>query len=186
MVEVDHPGVATDCDPAAGVRPGRGRGHLALAGDGGHARASWLGALRTFLALTIAGNLVWETLQLPLYTIWRNGSVRDKTFAVIHCTLGDILIALAALVLALVLAGDERWPANRFWRVAALSMMFGVAYTIFSEWLNVVVRAAWAYSDWMPIVPLFGLRVGLSPLTQWVVVPSVSFAITSWRLESHS
>jgi hypothetical protein len=40
------------------------------------------------------------------------------------------------------------------------------------EWLNIVVRASWAYSDRMPVVPVIG--TGLSPLLQWVVVPTVA------------
>ena len=58
-----------------------------------------------------------------------------------------------------------------------LTIAFGLAYTVFSEWLNVVVRAAWAYADWMPIIPIAGLRIGLSPLLQWIVVPGAAFAI---------
>jgi hypothetical protein len=40
-----------------------------------------------------------------------------------------------------------------------------------------VVRAAWTYSDWMPIVSIAGLQVGLSPLLQWIVVPGAAFGI---------
>ena len=57
-------------------------------------------------------------------------------------------------------------------------MIFGLAYMLFSEWLNVVVRASWAYSERMPAITLFGLTIGLSPLLQWVVVPVTAFTIT--------
>jgi hypothetical protein len=144
----------------------------------GGTSASWLQGLRTFLAAVVAGNLVWEALQLPLYTIWRTGTLREQAFAVVHCTVGDLLIALSTLMLALIIAGDERWPATRFWEVAGLAVVSGVAYAVFSEWLNVVVRATWSYSDWMPIVPLFDLRIGLSPLVQWIFVPSAAFVVT--------
>jgi hypothetical protein len=92
--------------------------------------------------------------------------------------MGDILIAMSALTLALITAGDEGWPAVRFPQVAAATLVFGVSYTVFSEWLNVVVRASWAYSDWMPVIPIAGLSIGLSPLLQWIVVPAAAFAIT--------
>jgi hypothetical protein len=29
----------------------------------------------------------------------------------------------------------------------------------------------------MPVVALFGFRLGLSPLPQWIVVPAVAFSI---------
>jgi hypothetical protein len=137
----------------------------------------WLHGLRVYLGLMAVGNLIWEVLQLPLYTIWQTGTLREQAFAVAHCTLGDLLIALSALALALILAGSERWPRERFRPVAILTILFGIAYTVFSEWLNVVVRASWAYSEWMPVLSAFGARIGLSPLLQWVVVPAAAFKI---------
>ena len=122
------------------------------------------------------GNVAWDMLHLPLYTIWRTGTARENAFAVVHCTLGDLLIALSALTLALVLVGDRAWPARSFRPVAMLAMLFGVTYTVFSEWLNIVVRAAWAYSDLMPVIRLVGFDVDHSPLLQWLVVPTVAFA----------
>jgi hypothetical protein len=66
--------------------------------------------------------------------------------------------------LALFIAGDETWPASPFWHVVCLALPFGIAYTVFSEWWNVTVHSAWAYSDRMPVVSAFGLKIGFSPL----------------------
>ena len=58
---------------------------------------------------------------------------------------------------------------------------------MFSEWLNVVVRASWAYSEWMPVIALAGQKFGLSPLLQWIVVPAAAFAFSatsSWTARS--
>lgn len=144
----------------------------------------WLRGLRSYLGMIAVGNLLWEGLQLPLYTIWRTGTVREQAFAIAHCTGGDVLIALSALTLALITVGDESWPGGRFRRVAGLALIFGLGYTAFSEWLNIVVRAAWSYSDWMPIVSIAGLNIGLSPLLQWIVVPGAAFAVTR-RVTNH-
>src|SRR3546814_2774681 len=57
---------------------------------------------------------------------------------------------------ALILAGDPRWPQARFHAVAALAILGGLAYTIFSEWLNTEIRGSWAYTDAMPQLPLVG------------------------------
>ena len=136
--------------------------------------ADWLTVLRWYLLAIAVGNLVWEFAQPPLFTIWRSGSTGEIVFAVLHCTGGDILIATASLVLALVLGGAN-WPTARlaYRRVALLTVALGIAYTVFSEWLNVVVRRSWAYTDLMPTLPLIG--TGLSPLAQWIVVPLAAF-----------
>jgi hypothetical protein len=99
----------------------------------------------------------------------------------LHCTFGDLAIAVSALAVSLLITGRQDWPQRRFWPVAVLTIVLGVAYTVYSEWLNVVVRAAWAYSDLMPRVPLFGFETGLSPLLQWIFVPLAAFATVSAR-----
>jgi hypothetical protein len=138
------------------------------------ASPNWIAALRIYLATVAGADLVWEAAHLPLYTLWRTGTTRDQLFAVIHCTLGDILIALTCLVVALILAGHRAWPIQHSTQVAILILFFGLGYTVFSEWLNVVVRKSWANSEYMPVVPLFGLRIGASPLLQWIVVPLIA------------
>jgi hypothetical protein len=133
----------------------------------------WRRALRRYMAFVAAANLVWEFAHLPLYTIWETGSTFGLVFAAVHCTGGDILIALSSLMLALLLAGDDAWPARRQRRVAVLTIAFGLAYTVFSEWLNIEVREAWAYRDLMPVIPI--IDAGLSPVMQWVVIPLAAF-----------
>lgn len=149
--------------------------------------SNWLAALRIYL-LTVAGaDLLWEAAHLPLYTLWQNGTVGENTFAVAHCTLGDVLIALASLTIALVLVGDRDWPARRFIEVAVLTLVFGFGYTVFSEWLNVVGRKSWAYSSLMPVVSVFGFSIGVSPLLQWIIVPVLAFYMArhAWTKQAH-
>jgi hypothetical protein len=59
-------------------------------------RGSWLPALRTYVAVLVPLMLVWETAQMPLYTLWQTGTVGEIAYAIVHCTLGDALIGLAA------------------------------------------------------------------------------------------
>lgn len=133
--------------------------------------AAWLAAFRRYLVFVAFANLAWETAQLPLYAIWRTGTPGELAFAVVHCTGGDILIAFSSLLLSLVLTGSDEWPRRRFGQVAALAVGFGVGYTIFSEWLNIVVRESWQYSELMFVVPV--INTGLSPLLQWIIIPAV-------------
>jgi len=136
-------------------------------------QSAWLSFLRRYIALMALGNLAWEFAHMPLYTLWETGTPREIAFAAIHCTGGDILIALAALIAALFLFGNGFWPAQTYRRVAVATIAIGLAYTLFSEWLNIEIRAAWAYRDLMPVIPV--LDTGLSPVAQWIVLPGLAF-----------
>jgi hypothetical protein len=144
-------------------------------GEQGH--ANWLAALRAYLAFSLGLNLLWEGMQLPLYTIWTTGTIGAKAFAVIHCTFGDVIIAALILVVALSVVGSDHWPQQRSCEVFVLTVAVGLAYTIYSEWLNTTVRQSWTYSPLMPLLPLIG--TGLSPLLQWLVVPSVALTLAT-------
>lgn len=138
-----------------------------------HVGYDWLRALRRYVGFVALANLVWEFAHMPLYTIWETGTVSELAFAAVHCTFGDILIALSAVMLALFLLRAGAWPAVGYRRVAALTILLGLAYTLFSEWLNIEIREAWAYRDLMPVIPL--LDAGLSPVLQWIVIPLAGF-----------
>lgn len=146
-------------------------------GAGMTERASpkWLRMLRHYLLFVTVLNLGWEILQLPLYTIWFTGSASSIAFAVLHCSAADALIAALSLTLSLLLFGREDWPHERFGTVALVAVLFGVGYSIYSEWHNTVATQTWAYSLAMP--RLFG--IGLAPLAQWLLIPG--FAL--WRVQ---
>lgn len=125
-----------------------------------------------YLLAILIGNLLWETAQIPLYTIWRDGSPGQIAFAVVHCSAGDLLIASTALLGALILLGGRQWPYRRFGAVGLVVVAASLAYTVFSEWLNTDIRGSWAYSVWMPKLPVIG--TGMAPLGQWMVIPPLA------------
>lgn len=133
---------------------------------------AWLAMMRATLVRVVPAMLAWELLQLPLYTLWTDGTTRDIAFAVLHCTAGDALIVLAALSWSLVLAGEPHWPDQGFGRVLAATLVIGLAYTVYSEWLNVEIRGTCAYAAAMPRLPVLG--TGLAPLLQWLVLPPLA------------
>lgn len=61
---------------------------------------SWLSGLKRYLLLIVIGNLIWEFVQMPLYTLWLTGTPSEIVFAAFHYTGGDILIAMSALLAA--------------------------------------------------------------------------------------
>lgn len=132
----------------------------------------WLNALRRYLIAMAVGNLIWEFAHMPLYTLWETGTPREIAFAALHCTGGDVLIAASALLAALVAFGSSQWPEANYRLVGLATVLTGLGYTVFSEWLNIEVREAWAYGDLMPVIPVIG--AGLSPIAQWIVLPIIA------------
>ena len=121
-------------------------------------------------------SLLWEVAQLPLYTIW-SAPLPQLAFAVAHCTIGDLLIGVAALLLGFLATGATTFSDCKRGRVIIAVTAVTVAYTIFSEWLNTAVRANWEYSGLMPVLQIGAVWVGLSPVAQWILVPPLAFGL---------
>lgn len=136
--------------------------------DTGAPRA-WLQVLRRYLLVIAAGNLVWEFAHMPLYTLWETGTPGQIVLYGLHCTAGDILIALSAIMIALLVLGHSSWPAYGYMHVGVATVILGLGYTVFSEWLNIEIRESWAYRDIMPVIPM--IDTGLTPVLQWIVLP---------------
>ena len=143
----------------------------------------WLTTLRRYLLFIAVGNILWEFVQLPGFTLWSQVGWNWFIFVPVLGTAGDILIAATSLVLALILIGDDDWPLQPalYWRVAALATLQGIVYTAYSEWRHAVVLHHWTYSALMPIVP--ELKVGLFPLLQWMLIPPLAFFCTLHRCQ---
>jgi hypothetical protein len=138
----------------------------------------WPGALRRYILASAVLHLAWEIVQLPLYSIWSE-PISKRAFAVVHCTLGDLMIAGLTLLTAFAMLGTSSWPRSGTRAVWLLLLILGVGYTVYSEWLNVSVRGSWSYADMMPVIPLLG--TGLTPLLQWIVVPTAALWIAVGR-----
>jgi hypothetical protein len=121
-----------------------------------------LGSTLAFLA-----NLAWETAQVRLYTLWDSTSGVGIASALLHCSLGDMLIALAMYAVAAVALRRGDWPGSRPWAGGAIVVIGATAFTAWSEWYNVYRAGNWGYAADMPLI--FG--IGVSPLLQWVILP---------------
>ncbi len=133
-------------------------------------------AIAIYSGLMLVGNLVWEFAHMPLYTLWEEGTKTQIILYGLHCTLGDGIIAFSSLIIALLITGRrESWLSSMlaFKRTVYLAMLFGVSYTIFSEYLNTEIRQSWAYTSAMPTIPVFG--TGLSPFLQWLILPGLGY-----------
>ncbi len=68
-------------------------------------RETWGATLRGYVLFMRPANLAWESLpSRPT----RSGKWNDRRhrLSVVHCTMGDLLIAPACLAVALILLGD--------------------------------------------------------------------------------
>jgi len=120
-------------------------------------------------ALAFVLNLTWEIAQVRLYTIWGEADGLSVAWALFHCSLGDVAIALAMFALAGMVLRRADWPVSRPWTGSAIAVIGAVAFTVWSEWYNVYRAGNWGYTESMPMI--FG--IGLSPLLQWLILPPV-------------
>jgi hypothetical protein len=125
-----------------------------------------------FAAWGFAFNALWEAAQSPLYAD-RGGSVRYLVWSRLHCALGDVVILLGCYWVIALLWRDRRWSATRRLAPRVLFVVLGMAYTIASELLHTRLFVSWAYASEMPRI--FG--VGLTPILQWLLIPSVLLSI---------
>lgn len=136
----------------------------------------WRFVLVRYVPILAALNLLWEVAQLPLYTLWFEAPPTYIAFAVFHCTVGDILIGTGALLSALIVTRARTLRDWRWTRIGVVSIALGLAYTTVSEWMNTAISAGWTYSEWMPVLPF--VPIGLSPLLQWLIVPTAALALS--------
>jgi len=115
--------------------------------------------------------LLWEVAQFPLYTVWQEGEWSYILYGLAHCTLGDLLILLVTYWVVALLNRSRYWYRSNILVNGFLFTLLGLAYTIYSEIMNVSIKGKWDYTELMPIIPVF--EIGGMPFMQWVLVPPV-------------
>ncbi len=65
--------------------------------------------------------------------------------------------------------------------IGTIAVAGGLLTTLVMEVLSTQVWNRWAYAPAMPIIP--GTGVGLAPVLQWLIVPSVALLLVGRRLE---
>jgi hypothetical protein len=131
--------------------------------------------LLSWAGLALVLHLLWEIGQLPFYQL--PPDLNFRLYAVLHCTLGDVLIATFTFCGTAALMRSWNWPVRAPWCGGLLMVTAGIIYTGFSEWYNVYRMANWTYASRMPLIA----GMGLTPLLQWLLVPSLMLVIVHWR-----
>ena len=123
--------------------------------------------LARWAALAFGLHLLWEIGHLRFYTLWSDPDRLKVAGYVLHCTLGDVLIATAAYGITALLFRRSDWPIEYPYLGGSLLLLLGLAYTGFSEWFNVYQLESWRYTSEMPLLA----GIGLTPLLQWLILP---------------
>ena len=123
----------------------------------------WVFAMYAFLM-----HFAWEMLQTPFFSGMSTMEHWPATLLCLKATLGDVVIALAAMNLSGLALRDRGWFLAPEIQSLSVYLCVGLACTIALE-LHALWTGRWAYSSMMPTVP--GLGVGLVPLLQWIVIP---------------
>jgi hypothetical protein len=116
-------------------------------------------------------NLVWEFGQVPLYRGLPSSGHWASIKLCARATLGDAVIAVVAFWVVAALVASRWWITAPSASQVACFVGIGLGIATALEWMAVHVQARWAYGTSMPMVPV--LRVGLAPVLQWVIVPSL-------------
>lgn len=123
------------------------------------------------VCLALPMELLWEIAQFPLYTVWHQNDWGYILYGLAHCTLGDIMILLVLYWLIALVRRDRHWIDYRSLGAGAVFTLGGLAYTVYSETVNVRLQATWGYTELMPIVP--GIGIGGMPFLQWLLIPPI-------------
>lgn len=140
----------------------------------------WLQAAGVWAGASFVLHLAWEIAHARLYTIWSDPDRWYVAWAVLHCTLGDVLISLSGFALVAWLLRAVDWPAVRPAAGAALVASATMLYTAWSEWRNVYQLKSWAYTPDMPTL----FDIGLSPLLQWLILISATVLVVRGRFSA--
>ena len=122
-------------------------------------------------------HFIWEVIQAPLYTGMADARHWDAVRTCGLASAGDVLVLVTAYAGVAVILRQSDWLALPTGRRVVAYLAIGLLLTFVLETVNVYVLQRWTYRQSMPV--LFG--IGVSPLMQWVVVPT----LTLWLARRH-
>ena len=134
---------------------------------------------KKMLAILVIGfflNFVWELVQMPLYK-GSSYSIEQIAFCALASVADAIMVLLIYFCFALVYK-NPLWFQNLTAPRIFILMLVGVAGAIVAE-IRHLSAGNWAYDKSMPILP--GVDVGLSPVLQFMLLPSFIYYLSYKR-----
>lgn len=129
-------------------------------------------AVAIFFAVAFFLHFVWEMWQIPFYRNMMQATHGEVVWLCTRAALGDAVMASIAYSLAAILAWRMDWFMMIEARPALVYFATGLVLTVLLEYRATAVTGAWAYSEWMPRIPI--TNTGIVPLLQWLVLPLVT------------
>jgi hypothetical protein len=120
-------------------------------------------------------NLVWESLHAPLFIFKEQSSWSALTACLLFCAGVDAVMMVSIHWVVVLIRQDRSWffRGKRVDKVLLALTALTLAFA--SEYAAVHYRNLWRYSERMPLIPI--AQIGLAPMLQWVILPTVIFAI---------
>jgi len=119
-------------------------------------------------------NYLWELAQAPLYV-----GLEDYNAGVLwHCfvaSLGDGIMVLLIVAAGWFTLRQSDWFLRPGVRGYLVIITAGLVLAVLVEWVAVHILNRWKYTENMPKLP--GLDIGLVPIAQMLVLPSLIFRI---------
>ncbi len=140
-----------------------------------HNRGAFKKLTYLILAFSFLLNFAWEMLQMPLYEGMKL-NIQTAMFCGI-ASIADVIMVMLLYYAFAVIYKDTFWaqhftPPRVFMLVAV-----GALGAILAEMLH-LANGSWKYSQRMPIIPIG--NVGLSPFLQFIILPVLSYRISSY------
>jgi hypothetical protein len=132
-------------------------------------------------AVAVLVNYPWEVGQSPLYV-----DVDDLRVALWHCfvaALGDGVLVLFIFVAGAMVFGRADWFVQPGLGGYGVMLAAGLVIGVLVEWFGLHFLRRWAYAPAMPLLP--GLRIGMVPVVQMILLPPLVLRIVAALLERH-
>ena len=130
--------------------------------------------LAALFVISVMLNFPWEVAQMPLYVEGGNWF----EFA-LHCmipSLGDGFIVMLIFGVGWAVRGQSDWTDQLGWAAKALMLITGLSVAVIVEWVRFYGLNRWNYTASMPLLP--GLGIGVVPVLQMLILPSLIFRMT--------
>jgi phosphate starvation-inducible membrane PsiE len=134
-----------------------------------------------FFLLSLFMHLVWENVQMVFFEVGNATLWQIFKMCLFATVTGDTLFMVALYLTLTVVHQDIWWSAKRSaynhpatW---VLPIVVGTLLAVNFELWAVYAVQRWRYQS-MPLIPF--INVGITPVLQMIVVPTVTIAICRW------